>query len=113
MQIQTAVRFQPNLRAIAQMNGQGGIVGRATRNAAETTKQRFQASVNAYGRVDTGQSRDGASVTFQGSNQYQSQFAVAAGSSWWRFQEFGTRWISPAPSLQNALKRLTPGDFHQ
>lgn len=112
MQLQTSVRFTPNLRAIAQMNGQGGIVGRATRNAAETTKKRFQASVNAFGRVDTGRSRDNASVTFRGSNQHECRFSVSAGSSYWRYQEFGTRYIRPAPSLRNALARLSPADFH-
>jgi hypothetical protein len=93
------------------MNDLSGIVGRATRHAAEVTVERAKASVNAFGRVDTGFMRDSIAATFQGSNQFETRFGVSSAARYAFYQHQGTRWISPAPFLTNAIQRLTPGDF--
>lgn len=112
MNLQTTVRFTPNLRAIAQMNGLSGPVGRGTKNAAEVTVKRAKGSVNAFGRVKTGFMRDSIYATFQGSNQHGCRFSVASRARYAIYQHEGTsRGISPAPFLRNAIQRLRPSDF--
>ena len=112
MQIQTSVRFTPNLRAIAQLNTLSGIVGKATRKAADITVQRAKGSVNAYGRVKTGFMRDSITATFRGSNQHECRFSISSAAPYAIYQHEGTsRGISPAPFLRNAISRLRPSDF--
>lgn len=111
MNLQTTVKFTPNLRAIAQLNGRGGPVGRGTKNAAEKTVTYAKASVNAYGRVDTGYMRDSIYATFQGSNQHECRFSVQSRARYARYQHGGTRYIRPAPFLSNAIANLRKSDF--
>jgi HK97 gp10 family phage protein len=111
MNLTTSVSFIPNLRAIAQMNAPSGIVGQGARRAAEVTVRRAQGSVNAFGRVDTGFMRDSIHADFRGSNQHECRFSISSRAYYARFQHEGTRYISPAPFLRNAINRLRPSDF--
>jgi hypothetical protein len=111
MNLTTSFRFDPDLRAIAQMNTESGIVGQGARRAAEVTVKRAKGSVNAFGRVDTGFMRDSIHATFRGSNQHETRFSVSSDARYAFYQHQGTRYIKPAPFLRNAIERLRPADF--
>jgi hypothetical protein len=111
MNLTTKVTFEPNLRAIAQMNTLSGPVGQGTKRAAEATVKYAKDSVNAFGRVDTGFMRDSIRADFRGSNQYECRFSISSAARYAFYQHEGTRYISPAPFLRNAIQRLGPADF--
>lgn len=88
-----------------------GLVGRHLAKARDVAVQRAKDNVTRMGRVDTGRMRDtiyGTPVTATSDGLNASVIAPAPYS---RFQHDGTRWITPAPFLTEALDSLKPRDF--
>lgn len=79
--------------------------------AGKVVAERAKANVNRYGRVDTGRMRDTIKAEAVKVNGPKITVDVVAPAPYSRFQHWGTRWITPAPFLTDALESLRVSDF--
>lgn len=119
------MNLQVDMPAVtAGLTREDGLIGQMVRRAAVTVKDRAIVLQSApeystrtgqaqgrVGRWKTGQSTTQARISYAGSNQYASRATISFGSDYWRWQEFGTRYITPAPIFGRALLSLRPQDF--
>lgn len=101
---------QGYVRAVMSQEGLGG---RAVRRAANVTAKRAQQNIkHKYQRVRTGKmwrTTKAGKQTRVG--PLRSRIMVTTGVPYSVFQHDGTRFITPAPYLTDALRELRPADF--
>lgn len=90
-----------------------GPVGTRVAKAGDLTVRRAKENVNRYGRVDTGRMRDRIFAEPVTSTSRGLSVIVVSPQPYSRFQHFGTRYITPAPFLTDALESLRPIDFER
>lgn len=88
-----------------------GFVGSRVKSAADITVQRAKANVERFGRVDTGRMRDTIFAEPVKAGPGRMTAEVVAPVRYARFQHDGTRYITPAPFLTDAVESLRPSDF--
>lgn len=101
---------QGYVRAVMSQEGLGG---RAVRRAANLTAKRAQQNIKVkYQRVRTGKmwrtTKAGKQTRL---GPLRSRIMVTTGVPYSVYQHEGTRTISPAPYLTDALRELRPEDF--
>jgi len=105
----TRVKIKWNERAIDSMLLQ--ITGGSARRAAEVTKRRMQSNIISSGRVKTGFMLRSIDVKLVRQNMRLCEMAVGSAAHYTPFQNWGTRYITGAHFIEDAVRDLTFRDF--
>lgn len=100
-----------NLGEWARMMSSEGIVGRAVRNAADTTVRRARSNILRSGRVRTGRMLRGIGLGRFSTRTTEVTQQITAEAPYTKFQNSGTRYITGARFLDRAVDDLSAGDF--
>ena len=109
--VDVQVRVTINPGEWARMMSAEGIVGRAVRNAADTTVRRARSNILRSGRVRTGRMLRGVGLGRFSTRTTEATQQITAEAPYTEFQNSGTRYITGARFLDRAVDSLSVGDF--
>lgn len=102
--LRVTVRVDVDHQAIAALNQPGGIVGRATVRAGQTTADRVRALIRRYELIDTGAMLGDVTAVLTEADPAGTTVGVGTPNvGYTRYQR--------RPFLTEALDQLTPNDF--
>jgi HK97 gp10 family phage protein len=105
----TRVKIKWDDRAIDSMLL--GITGGSAKRAADVTRRRMQDNIIASGRVKTGFMLRSIDVQTVRQNMRLCELAVGSAAHYTPFQNWGTRYITGAHFIEDAIRDLTFRDF--